>query len=90
LEADKEEKYIEQEKSKYSSADTTQHDFNAEMLKLAQVIDRESRVKKIWNEEDEDEDEGVFESDEESKEKENEDLYSKPKYSKRPAKAKYA
>jgi hypothetical protein len=68
--AEEDEKYIEQEKAKYQGEDKTKHELNAEMLKIAQVIDRESRMNKMWNEEDEDEDDDedeMFGSDEDHK-----------------------
>lgn len=66
--AEDDETYIEQEKAKYQGEDTSKHELNADMLKIAQVIDRESRLNKMWAEEDdeeEDEDEtfGAEESD---------------------------
>jgi len=67
-EAAKVEKFIEQEKAKYQSDDATKQELNAEKLKIAQVIDREQRMNKMWEEEDEEQlDE--FEDREEPKEK---------------------
>lgn len=82
VQAEQEEKYIEQEKAKYQSEDTAQHDLNAEKLKLAQVIDRESRIKKAWDKEDEEE---AFVSDEEDK-----PVKTKAKEAKRPNKQKFS
>ena len=59
----KEEKFIEAEKTKYDSEDTSQHEIDGEKLKIAQVIDRESRQDKPWHEVDMDEEPGVFDSD---------------------------
>lgn len=81
--AEQEEKYIEQEKAKYQSEDTSQHELNADKLKLAQVIDRESRIKKAWNQEDDDE---GFASEEEEKPVEG----KKAKQAKRPNKQKFS
>lgn len=82
--AAEEEKFIEQEKAKYSSEDTSQHTLNNEKLKIAQVIDRESRINKAWNDV-EDEDDAVFDSaGEEQEERREERREKKPKQSKRP------
>jgi hypothetical protein len=34
------------------SEDTSKHQLNSEKLKIAQMIDRESRIKKAWNDEE--------------------------------------
>ena len=70
--AEEEEKYIETEKAKYSGEDASNQELNAEKLKIAQVIDRESRLKKAWDdgddsEEEEGEKDNAFESDEDKK-----------------------
>ena len=70
--AEFEEKYIENEKSKFDGenvADKT--NLSLDKLKIAQVIDRENRVKRAWNDEEDEE-----ESDEEEQSEEEND--SKP------------
>jgi len=81
--AEKEEKFIEQEKAKYQG-DSTNHDLNAEKLKIAQVIDRESRLNKMWK--DDDEEEANY-SDEEQEEKR---APKQAKAAKRPNREKFA
>jgi len=55
VEAEKEEAYIEKEKAKYLSSDTSKHELNLDKLKIAQVIDREARMDKSWNDAEDDE-----------------------------------
>lgn len=80
--AAEEEKFIEQEKAKYSSEDKSQQTLNGEKLKIAQVIDRESRINKAWNDV-EDEEDAVFDSAGEEEERV-EKKEKKPKQAKRP------
>lgn len=69
--ADEQQKFIETEKAKYQGDETSKQEINAEKLKIAQVIDREARVNKMWEEEDEELDE--FESDPEEQPERRED-----------------
>lgn len=54
--AEDEEKFIESEKAKFEG-DENKSDlkFSSDKLKIAHVLDRESRMRKAWNEEDEEE-----------------------------------
>ena len=61
--AEDEEKYIEGEKAKFECDDTSDLKFSQEMLKIAQTLDREKRMKRAWNEEDEDEEDNEDEED---------------------------
>lgn len=54
--AEEDEKYIEQEKAKYQGEDASKQELNADKLKIAQAIDRESRLNRMWADEDDDED----------------------------------
>lgn len=65
-----EEKYIENEKSKFDGEDVANNtSLSLDKLKIAQVIDRENRVKKVWNdEEDEDDSDAAEASDDEEEE----------------------
>lgn len=95
-EAQKEEKFIEQEKAKYSSEDTAQHELNADKLKIAQVIDRESRLAKVWDEgddedhEDKDSDDVFGGSDEDKPKKRQAEKQKGGRQTQRPNKAKFA
>jgi hypothetical protein len=72
--AEVEEKYIENEKSKFDGEDVSKTTgLSLDKLKIAQVIDRENRVKKAWNDE-EDEEESA---DEEQSDEETEDAPAK-------------
>jgi len=51
-----EEKYIDAEKAKYSGESTEGHEVDAEKLKVAQIIHRETTMKQAWNAEDDGED----------------------------------
>lgn len=54
--AEEEEKYIENEKSKFDSDETAKEiNISLEKLKMAQIIDRENRANKVWKDESEDE-----------------------------------
>tara|TARA_B110000285_G_C14766863_1_gene442171 strand:+ start:174 stop:650 length:477 start_codon:yes stop_codon:yes gene_type:complete len=54
--AETEEKFIENEKSKFDSADTAKEiNISLEKLKMAQIIDRENRQNRVWKDESEDE-----------------------------------
>lgn len=66
--AEVEEKYIENEKSKFDGEDVSNKTgLSLDKLKIAQVIDRENRVKKAWNdEEDEEESDEKEQSEEET------------------------
>jgi len=67
--AEEEEKYIENEKSKFDSDETAKEiNISLEKLKMAQIIDRENRANKVWKEDSEEE-----ESDEEEEEEEETD-----------------
>jgi len=65
--AEVEEKYIENEKSKFDGEDVSKTTgLSLDKLKIAQVIDRENRVKKAWNDEEDEAESGDEEySDEE-------------------------
>lgn len=67
-----EEKYIENEKSKFDGEDVeNKTTLSLDKLKIAQVIDRENRVKKVWNdEEDEDEESDGGEASDEDQDQE--------------------
>jgi len=61
--AEDEEKFIESEKAKFEGEnEDSKASFSLEKLKIAHVLDRESRMRKAWNEEDDDD---VSENDEE-------------------------
>lgn len=64
--AEFEEKYIENEKSKFDG-DAVQSELSLDKLKIAQVIDRENRVKRAWNEEEDDSEDSGEGSDVEEK-----------------------
>lgn len=79
--AEFEEKYIENEKSKFDG-DAVQSDLSLDKLKIAQIIDRENRVKRAWNEEEDDaEDSNEGSDDEEQKPKKKE---AAPRQTQRP------
>jgi len=67
--AEEEEKYIENEKSKFDSEDTAREiNISLDKLKMAQIIDRENRANKVWKDEsseEESEDEDDMEDQEE-------------------------
>jgi len=89
--ATEEEKYIENEKAKYSSEDTTQHSLNPDKLKIAQVIDRESRINKAWNDEEEEDEDAVFGNEKEGTEpRERKPKAEGPKQAKRPNAQKFS
>ena len=90
--AAEDEKYIEAEKAKYQNEDTTQHDLNAEMLKKAQTIDRDSRMNKMWadNEDEEGDEDETFGVDEDSNKDSRKKKSKQDNASKRPNKQKFA
>lgn len=55
--ASQEEQFINEEKSKYEGDDSSKQELNHEKLKIAQVIDREQRMNKMWEQEDENDEE---------------------------------
>ena len=87
--AETEEKYIENEKSKFDGenvADKT--NLSLDKLKIAQVIDRENRVKRAWNDAEDEEESDEEESEEDTQpepKKGQADLYEN---SKKPSKGK--
>lgn len=89
-----EEKYIENEKSKFDGEDVADKtSLSLDKLKIAQIIDRENRAKRVWvDEEDEEEDsEGEEASDEDESrpaKKGQADLYGDEKPSKKKNKRK--
>lgn len=73
--AEEEEKFIENEKSKFDGEDVSDKTgLSLDKLKIAQVIDRENRVKKAWNDE---EDEEESDEQEEGSEEENDSVPAK-------------
>ena len=88
--AEDDEKYIEQEKAKYQGEDASKQELNADKLKIAQVIDRESRINRMWADEDDDEDgEQEIGSDDKYRRKPD-NSQKQANGSKKPAKEKYA
>lgn len=56
--AEDEEKYIENEKSKFEGDDVANKtDLSLDKLKIAQIIDKESRMNKVWKDEEDDDEE---------------------------------
>lgn len=56
--AEDEEKYIDNEKSKFEGEDVANKtDLSLEKLKIAQIIDKETRMNKVWKDEEEDDEE---------------------------------
>lgn len=53
---EEEEKFIDAEKTKYSGESTEGHEVDAERLKVAQIIHRETTMKQAWNAEDDGDD----------------------------------
>ena len=85
--ASQEEKFIAQEKTKYEGEDKSKHELNAEMLKIAQVIDRENKMNKMWQDEDEDDE---AESEEEDSRRKGRRADQTIKQTQRPKKEKFA